>query len=120
MYSFRIEWHLSTAFHPPSNKQIKRQNSVLEQYLWNYVNYLQDAWAPFFALVKFAYNASVHSSTRKAVFEIMYREVSGWDILTLDDIKKYNATRASSAESERLYEKIRAKRKKVNESKGFK
>ncbi len=66
IYSFRIERRLSSAFHPQTNRQTERQNSVLEQYLRSYVNYQQDNWAPLLALAEFAYNAAVHSSTGRA------------------------------------------------------
>ncbi len=72
MYSFRIEQQLSTAFHPQTNRETERQNSVFEQYLCSYVNYQQDNWAPFLALAEFNYNAAVHSSTGMVPFEIVY------------------------------------------------
>ncbi len=45
----------------------------------------------------------------------MYWEISRSDILTLDEVQKYNSTRDSSAEGESLIERIRATRKEVTE-----
>ncbi len=39
MYSFRIEGRLSTAFHPQIDRQTKKKNRVLEQYLCSYAHY---------------------------------------------------------------------------------
>ena len=116
MYSFRIERRLSKAFHPQTDKQTERQKSVLEQYLRSYVNYQQDDWAPLLALAEFAYNAAVHSSTGRAPFEIVYGEVPRSEMLTLDEVQKYIATRGSSAEGESLMERIRATREEVTKS----
>ncbi len=116
MYSFRIERRLSTAFHPQTDGQTERQNSVLEQYLQNYVNYQQDDWAPLLALAEFAYNAAVYSSTGRALFEIMYGEVPRSDKLILDEVQKYIATQRSSAEGESSMERICATRKEVTKS----
>ncbi len=116
MCSFHIEPRLSTAFHPQTDRQIERQNSVLEQYLRSYVNYQQVDLAPLLALAKFAYNATVYSSTGKALFEIVYREVPGSDMLTVDEVQKYSATRGSSAECESLIERIFATREEVTKS----
>ncbi len=98
MYFFRIERRLSTALHPQTDGQTRRQKSVLERYFRSYVNYLQDDWATLLALAKFAYNASVHSLTGRAPFEIVYGEVPRSDILTLDEVQKYIAPWASSVE----------------------
>ncbi len=116
MYSFRIERLLSTAFHPQTDRQTERQNSVLEQYLLSCVNYQQDNWAPLQALAEFASNAAVHSSIGRAPFEIVYREVPRSDMLTLDEVQKYSTTRGSSAEGESLMERIRATREEVTKS----
>ncbi len=102
--------------HPQTDGQTERQNSVLEQYLHRYIKYQQDNWTPLLALAEFAYNPAVHSSTRRAQFQIVYGEVPRSDILTLDEVQKYIATRGSSAEGESLIERIRATLKEVTKS----
>ncbi len=116
MYSFHIEQRLSTAFHPQTDGQTERQNSVLEQYLRNYVNYQQDDWAPLLALAEFAYNAAVHSSTGKTPFEILNGALPRSDMLTQDEVQKYSANQGSSAEGESLIERICATREEVTKS----
>ena len=116
MYSFRIEQQLRTASHPQTNRQTDKQNCVLEQYLRSYINYQQDDWTPLLALAEFAYNIAVHSSTGKAPFEIVYGEIPRSDMLTLDEVQKYSATRGSSAEGESLMERICATREEVTKS----
>ncbi len=116
MFSFRIERRLSTAFHPQTDGQTERQNSVLEKYLRSDLNYQQDDWAPLLALAEFAYNATVHSSTGRASFEIVYGELPRSDMLTRGEVQKYGAIRGSSAEGESLMERIRATREEVTKS----
>ncbi|PRP72850.1 hypothetical protein PROFUN_17121, partial [Planoprotostelium fungivorum] len=59
---------MSTAYHPQSDGQTERVNSVLNQYLQVYCSYLQDHWVPLLATAEFAYNNSVHTSTRVTPF----------------------------------------------------
>ncbi len=113
MNFFHIERQLGIAFHPQTDRQIERQNSVLEQYLRSYVNYKQDNWVPLLALAKFAYNAAVHSSTGRAPLEIVYGEVPRSKMLTLDEVQKYSAIQRSFAEGESLMEIICATREEV-------
>ena len=115
-YSFCIERRLSTAFHPQTDGQTERQKSVLEQYLLSYVNYQQDEWASFLALAEFAYNVGVHSSTCRVPFEIVYGEVPGSDMLTLDEMQKYSAIWGSFADGKSLIERILATREEVTKS----
>jgi len=60
-----IELQLSTAFHPQTDGQTERMNAVMEQYLWSYVNYLQDDWADWLLIAEFASNK--HTSETTAV-----------------------------------------------------
>ena len=104
------------AFYPQANRQTERQNNVLDQYLWSYVNYKKDDWAPFLALAKFANNAPVCLSTDEVPFEIVYGEMPRLNILTLNKVKKYIVTRESYSGSESLIEKIYAICKEVIKS----
>ncbi|PRP76470.1 retrotransposable element protein, partial [Planoprotostelium fungivorum] len=54
---------MSTAYHPQSDSQTERVNSVLNQYLQVYCSYLQDNWVPLLATAEFAYNNLVHTAT---------------------------------------------------------
>jgi hypothetical protein len=47
------------------NGQIELVNQVLEQYLWCTTKYHQDNWSKLLAMVEFAYNNTMHSSTQQ-------------------------------------------------------
>jgi len=59
-----INHRLLTAFHPQTDGQTERQNQTMEQYLRAFCNYEQDNWVELIPLAEFAYNNSVHHSTR--------------------------------------------------------
>ena len=61
---------LSTAFHPQSDGQIKKQNSTMEAYLRAFVNYKQDDWARLLPIAEFAYNNAKNASTGHTPFEL--------------------------------------------------
>ena len=67
-FHLNIKRKLSTAFHPQTDGQTKRQNQTLEQYLRGYINYQQDDWARLLPMAEFAYNNSRHSSTGVSPF----------------------------------------------------
>lgn len=60
---FNVEQNMSTAFHPQTDGQTERVNSILEQYLRCYINYQQSNWSNLLHLAQFAYNSSKHTST---------------------------------------------------------
>ena len=63
---------MSTAYHPETDGQTERVNSVLNQYLRVYCNFLQDNWVQLLPLAEFAYNNSVHSATMVTPFMANY------------------------------------------------
>ena len=72
--------NLSSAFHPQSDGQSERVNQVLEQYLRCAVNYNQDNWLDLLPSAEFAYNNSVHSSTKTTLFFANYGYHPRFDI----------------------------------------
>jgi len=67
-----VEPRLSTAFHPESDGQTERVNSILNQYLRVYCNFLQDNWVQLLPLAEFAYNNAVQSATMMTPFMANY------------------------------------------------
>lgn len=116
MFVLKIERRLSTAFHPQTDGQTERQNSTLEQYLRSYVNYQQNNWASLLASAEFAYNASQHSSTAKAPFEVVYGFVPRSDMLTAEELVKYSAVNGTTTEAEQLTERLRNTRTEVRKA----
>jgi hypothetical protein len=68
----KVKQNLSTAFHPQTDGQTERVNSILEQYLRCYINYQQSDWHELLAIAQFAYNNSKHSSTDFTPFYAVY------------------------------------------------
>ncbi|MBW0514848.1 hypothetical protein O181_054563 [Austropuccinia psidii MF-1] len=75
----KISRDLSTAYHPETDGQAERVNQVVEQYLWMYFSYHQDDWNIWLPLAEFAYNNSVHSSTKQSPFFTDYGRDSQFD-----------------------------------------
>jgi len=67
-----IARRLSTAFHPQTDGQTERTNSILEQYLQAYVNYQQDDWKELLPMAEFAYNNGYQESTKHTPFFANY------------------------------------------------
>lgn len=68
----QVKQKLSTAFHPQTDGQTERVNSILEQYLRCFVNYQQDDWSDYLPIAQFAYNNSKHSTTDTSPFFALY------------------------------------------------
>jgi transposase InsO family protein len=66
--ALQIEQNLSTAFHPRTDGQTERVNSILEQYLRCYIDYQQSNWSTLLPLAEFTYNNTEHSSTKTTPF----------------------------------------------------
>ncbi|MCO5579273.1 hypothetical protein L7F22_033127 [Adiantum nelumboides] len=62
----------SSAYHPQTDGQNKIANVTVLDLLKCYVSERQSEWEQYLPLVEFAYNNTIHSSTGKAPFEVIY------------------------------------------------
>ncbi|MCO5581355.1 hypothetical protein L7F22_035237 [Adiantum nelumboides] len=60
----------SSSFHPQTDGQSEIANSVVLDLLKSYISDQKTQWERYLPLVEFAYNNTIHSSTRKAPFQI--------------------------------------------------
>ena len=67
-----IQVNRSSVFHPHTDGQTKRLNSVLEQFQRLFCDYQQADWASLLPLAKFSYNNSKHSATSLTPFFANY------------------------------------------------
>ena len=74
----KIEALLSTPYHPETNGQTKRMNVILEQYLWAYINYLQDDWEAWLHMIEFAANNQASETTGISLFFATYGQDPLW------------------------------------------
>ena len=63
---------MSTAYHPQTDGQTERVNSILNQYLRVYTNFMQDNWVQLLPFAEFTYNNAVHSATMVTPFMANY------------------------------------------------
>src|SRR5258708_26336837 len=63
-----MKLHFTSGYHPEGDGQTERINQVLEQYLWAYMNYQQDNWAPLLPLAEFTYNNAMSATTGVSPF----------------------------------------------------
>ena len=62
----KVTCNLSSGYHPQVEGQAERTNQMLEQYLRCFISYdQQDDWVDILHFAEFAYNNSIHSSTRQ-------------------------------------------------------
>ena len=67
---------LLTAHRPQTDVQTEHVNSVLGQYLHNFINENKNDWMSYLPLTEFAYNNTWHASTKKTYFGIVYGKES--------------------------------------------
>ena len=72
-YFFGIKQKLFTAFHPKIDGQTKRQNSTMEAYLQDFVNFKQNDWAQLLSITEFAYNNAKNAGIGHITFELNYK-----------------------------------------------
>ena len=69
-YFLEVKRRLSTAFHPQTDGQTKRQNSIIEAYFRAFINFEQNNWARLLPMAEFAYNNAKNASTSHTLFEL--------------------------------------------------
>jgi hypothetical protein len=96
------------AFHPQTDSQTEWMNTIMEQYLQVYINYLQDDWVDLLLLAEFATNNQASKTIGISLFfvnkgfDLQYQfnlipttinNVNNWSILamskTLTEIHSY-------------------------------
>nr|CAD2163044.1 unnamed protein product [Meloidogyne enterolobii] len=70
IYGFRH--NKTTTYHPQSNGAVERMNRVIADMLYNYVNIKGSDWSSHLQHVSFAYNSSIHASSRQTPYFILY------------------------------------------------
>ena len=69
-YFVGIKRRLSTAFHPQTDRQTKKQKNTMEAYLIAFINFEQNNWARLLPMTEFAYNNAKNASTSYTPFEL--------------------------------------------------
>jgi hypothetical protein len=69
----------STAYHPQTDRQTKRVNQELEQYLRIFCNFNQNDWSLLLSSAEFQYNNWEHSATKELPFFLNYGRHPIWN-----------------------------------------
>ena len=72
-YFLGIKWRLFTTFHPQTDGQTERQNSIMEVYLQIFDNFKQNDWVQLFLIAEFTYNNAENANTGYTPFELNCR-----------------------------------------------
>jgi len=65
-----------TAYHPQSNGLVERQNRTLQEILSTFVVGHQNGWDEMLDQAVFAYNTSVHESTKVSPYEMVFERTA--------------------------------------------
>ena len=68
----RLRFSMALHPQPETDRQTEKFNAVMEQYLWSYVNYLQDDWAEHMPLAEFVANNQASETTGVSPFFTNY------------------------------------------------
>jgi hypothetical protein len=74
-----IIMNASTAYHPQTDRQTKRVNQELEQYLRIFCNFDQSDWSVLLSSAEFQYNNQEHSATKESPFFLNYGRHPIWN-----------------------------------------
>jgi len=66
--ALQMKLHHTSGYYPEADRQTKRMNQTLEQYLRTYCNYQQSDWAQLLPLAEFAYNNTPSATTKESPF----------------------------------------------------
>jgi len=69
-----IQTKLSMAYHSQIDRQTKRINQKLEQYLRVFIDHRQEQWPDWLGMAEFAYNNKIHAVTKNSLFKVNYRQ----------------------------------------------
>ena len=69
-----IQTKLLTVYHPQMNRQTKRINQELEQYLKIFINHRQEQWPDQLGIAEFIYNNKIHLATKVLLFKANYSQ----------------------------------------------
>ena len=67
-----VQHKLSTAYHLQTDRQTEWLNQMLEQCLWNYVNYQQDNWVELLPVAQLMYNTAKNATIGCTLFYANY------------------------------------------------
>ena len=70
--ALQIEQVKTTAYHPQTDGLVEKFNGTLGNMLASYVHQKPTSWPEFLKYVVFAYNTSVHASTKETPFYLLY------------------------------------------------
>ncbi|KAK2983048.1 hypothetical protein RJ640_001865 [Escallonia rubra] len=90
---FRSQLSMSSSYHPESDGQTERFNSMLEEYLRHFVSATQKNWVKLLDVAQLCFNSRKSSSTGKSAFEI----VNGQQPLLLHTVNVPNAGKSPTA-----------------------
>ena len=90
----------STPYHPQTNGQIERYNSIMDAKIAVLSNLRKTDWKDQLSFVTFNYDGSIHSSTKQVPFEMMYGPVP---LLPFDHQEDYVTPSYDSGHVKKLY-----------------
>jgi len=67
-----MDQRLSTVFHSKTDSQTEQVKSIIEQYLWSYVNYQQDDWSQWLPMAEYMGNNHASETTSASPFFANY------------------------------------------------
>ena len=74
-YHLRVQYKLSTTFHPQIDSQTERQNQELKAYLYIFTNWEQSNQASLLKEVAFTYNSKVYTIIKHSPIELAYGQL---------------------------------------------